>query len=347
MWNQDVKVTDKGFINKDHILKYVSQELIYGLVFGFEPKEYDYIVSPFREDKTPGCYFEYDPSGILRFVDYANPEVKRGIKMNNIDCFNAVMIHFNLPNFYETLKFIKKKLMDGKNLTEIKKERPEQSSNSIKPEVIINTVARNFLLLDKHFWQDRYEITKQNLIEDNTFPISLFSLTNEKKGKVVIEPTTATYCFNLGEGKKKIYRPYHKGKSRFFTNCTGDDVGAINSLPKNGDKLIITKSYKDYRVIKNQGYNVVWFQNEGMFPSLEILLPLCNRFKEVIVIFDNDETGIIAAQKLVAIINSYIPDKAKYFHIPIQMLKDKIKDPADFIEAKGRNHLLEFLFQRV
>ena len=40
----------RGFIDKDDILKYVSEEDIFELVFGFKPKEFDYVTSPFRND---------------------------------------------------------------------------------------------------------------------------------------------------------------------------------------------------------------------------------------------------------------------------------------------------------
>ena len=43
-------------------------------------------------------------------------------------------------------------------------------------------------------------------------------------------------------------------KPRFVTNCTADDVGGVHSIDPFSQYIIITKSYKDYRVIKNQGF---------------------------------------------------------------------------------------------
>ena len=63
---------ERGFINKKKILEYVSEEQIFELVFGFEPVECEYVESPFRDDRNPGCWFQYCPSGKLRFVDFAN-----------------------------------------------------------------------------------------------------------------------------------------------------------------------------------------------------------------------------------------------------------------------------------
>ena len=80
-----------------------------------------------------------------------------------------------------------------------------------------------------------------------------------------------------------------------------------------------------------------------MYPSLEILLPLCNKFSEVVLFFDNDETGIIAANKITQIINSFIPNKARIVHFHESLLKAGIKDPADFIFKKARQELIQFL----
>ena len=48
----------KGFLSKEDILSYATESQIFYMVFGFFPKEYQYTVSPFRDDKTPGAFFE-------------------------------------------------------------------------------------------------------------------------------------------------------------------------------------------------------------------------------------------------------------------------------------------------
>src|SRR4029077_4179226 len=83
-----------------------------------------------------------------------------------------------------------------------------------------------------------------------------------------------------------------------------NDVGNYNNLPPEGELLIITKSYKDHRVLRNVGYNnVIWFQNEGCIPDRWILNNLVRRFKRIIVLFDSDYSGTMAAIKLCNILN--------------------------------------------
>lgn len=343
LFNDNLKVTGKGFIDKNEILKYVSEEDIFELVFGFKPKEYDYVVSPFRPDNKPGCWFQYAISGKLRFIDFASKIYVNNVKMISIDCFDCVQQFFNLPNLYRTLQFIKKHLIDGKNLSEIQNTRTLEIKVRNKVEILFT--PKIYTLEDKNFWFDRYEIYKENLIEDKVFPISQYKMLNTKYGDYSITTKTISYCYtDFESGNKKIYRPLDK--NRFLTNCIQNDIGGIRFLSDTGKTLVITKSYKDYRVLKNQGLTVIWFQNEGMFPTLDILLPLCNRFKEIVIFFDNDKAGIEASLKLVKIINSYIPGKASAIHLPERLLHENITDPSDFIYKKGREQLIQFLIHK-
>lgn len=272
----------RGFIDKNDILKYVSEEDIFELVFKFKPKEFDYVTSPFRKDSDAGCWFQYYPSGKLKFTDFGSQVYMRGVKMINIDCFDAVQIYFNLSNLYQTLKFIKKHLIDGKEL-------PEKGSISIieriKREVTILFDVRPFESRDGHYYK-RYEISRQNLIDDKVFAVKRFKILNSKNGD--FSSRTYDLCYahtDFEDGRKKLHRPQQKGKNRFLTTCNQNDIYGINSLVDFGELLIITKSYKDYRVLKNQGLNVIAFQNEGMIPTNDILLPICKRFKHIVVFF--------------------------------------------------------------
>lgn len=341
LFNDKVEVAKRGFIDKNLILKYVSEEDIFEYVFGYLPKQYEYVTAPYREDSNPSCYLFTTTTGRLCFSDFGNTVYVRGNKLTVLDCFDIVQQTFKLPNLYKTLLHIKKNLIDNKNLP-IREQSNKTLTKKVKTKAEIHFFPRPFLIEDKYFWEDKYGISKQNLIEDKVFPVKQFKLLNTKLGDYFVNTKTITYCYTDFESEnKKIYRPYEKKK--FYTTCIANDVGGIRFLPERGNTLIITKSYKDYRVLKNQGLTVIWFQNEGMYPSLEILLPICNKFSEVILFFDNDETGIIAANKIAQIINSFIPNKARIVHFHESLLKLGIKDPADFIFKKGRQELIQFL----
>ena len=336
------KVEEKGFISKEKILKYVSEEDIFKLVFGYKPVEYEYVTSPFREDTRPGCWFSRDyDTGKLRFVDFGNSEIINGVNMINIDCFDAVMIYYDLPNFYKALEFIYDKLIVNKNLSEINK--PKKIKRVTKGNVIIEADTRPFNKIDARFWSS-YGISSDNLIEDKVFAIKRFYLYNTRRGDIVKRVGNLSYIFtDFDNGKKKIYMPLKKQK-RFITNLTANDIGGIKQIPNHGKLLVISKSYKDYRVLKNHNVTNIWFQNEGMIPSNKILINLAMRFDNIIIFFDNDEPGIKASKKLVAKINTMFPEKAKTLHLPIEWFNQyRVKDPSDVYKKMGKKNLIKFI----
>lgn len=333
---QSDTIDRRGFINQNTILEYVTQEEIFELVFGYKPEEYVYVTSPFRKDKTPGCWFERTNcnTGKLRFIDYANPQIKR-----SMDCFDAVQTYFKISNFYLTLEYVYEQLIKGKNVRAEKRIQP----SIIKKDVLINFDSRVFLNKDAKYWS-KYEISKQNLIDDKVFAVNKFYLSNTKNGDVTNRCYDLCYAYTeFSSGKKKLYLPYRESKKKFITNCGKDDIGGLSRLPAYGNQLIITKSYKDWRVLVNNGKYAIWFQNEGMIPNIDLLLSVIKRFNKVIVWFDNDKAGIEASQIISNLINSHFPGKSVALWLPERMETIGITDPSDLISREGRPSLQNFL----
>lgn len=322
---QSDNIDRRGFINQNTILEYVTQEEVFELVFGYKPSEYNYVTSPFRKDTSPGCWFERasSNSGKLRFIDYGNDVGKP------MDCFDAVQTYFKIPNFYLTLEYVYEQLIKGKSLQGEKRIQKMVE----KKEVLINFDSRTFLNKDGKFWGNRYEISRQNLIDDKVFAVNKFHLMNTKSGDHSSRCYDLCYAFTdfITPGKKKLYFPYREGKFRFITNCGKNEIGGLSSLAPFGNQLIITKSYKDWRVLTNNGKYAIWFQNEGMIPDIDVLLPIIKRFNKVIVWFDNDQQGMIASQVISNLINSYFPGKSTALWLPERMNSIGISDPSDLI----------------
>lgn len=337
-FNSD-KVERLGMIDKKTIFEYVTQSQIFKMVFGFLPRQYQYVKSPFREDSTPNCWFEmYDDK--LLFKDFGNPKKK------HYDCFDAVQHHFKLNNFYETLKFVSDTLISGKQLTKIVKHNVEITK---RVGVTIDSFARDFEFRDAKFWLD-FDIGKDELMEDQVFATQKYKVINGKNGDYVVRPDTICYTFAEFEGgRKKLYLPKKKGKGKFITNCNKNDIGSLQHLVPCGNKLIISKSYKDCRILRNLGFNAIWFQNEGMMPDLVYLLSIVKNFKDIIIWFDNDRTGIEAARKISSILKIYLPDyiKVRVLWLPEPLLEKKVTDPGDFVKKFSIDELRVFTNQRV
>lgn len=324
--------TDKRYITKEDILSQLTQEQLFLIVFD-KVVEFEYITSPFREDDNPGCWFERY-NNILYFIDYGSGD------RSHIDCFEAIKIYFNLNSFRETLLFI------DDNINELKEKVSQYDKSiihiaeTIRNKKSINVKTRNYYDIDRKFWQ-KYEITKQNLIDDKVFPVSHIHLRFENEQKS-FEVYDVCYAFtDFQDGRKKLYYPYKKGKDRFRTTCEKNDIGNINQINPFSQKLIITKSYKDCRVLRNQGINSIWFQNEGVIPDLDILFPLISHYEDIIIFYDNDNTGIKASNKIANVISSEL-NKGRSLHLPTNLLQENIKDISDLI-VKDKKEVVEFL----
>ena len=326
-------------LSPEEILNEVSQEDIFNIFIKKEiiaDKSGATYVAPYRNDENPDCYFEeYD--GKLFFVDFADiPQSK--------NCFGFISKCTGL-NYFDSLQYIVKHFDLGKgnspkrNKT-IQKENEVVEVKKIKRERTITYVPRQFNGKDKKFWS-QYEISSKELIEDKVIPIDLYKSTSRKGEPFVIKPFDIMYAYtDFDNSKVKVYRPYGGKEEKWFTNCTQNDIGSINHLPISGDKLIISKSYKDCRVIRNQGLNSIWFQNEGMFPEDSLLIPLINNFDMISLFYDNDKTGYESSKKLKEKITNLSSITVNNISLPEE---SKVKDAGEAIHKIGENFLNNFL----
>jgi hypothetical protein len=322
-------------LTTEEILKRISQSDIFKIIFKEHPVLGKYYISPFRNDDNAGCFFEYYNSKLF-FVDFADEITHR-------DCFGVICDYFNI-NYIQSLEYINSYYKLGLNYSNDDTKpviyEPVNYTNNVKKtktEFIFK--PRNFNNSDIEYWE-QYGITIKQLKEDGVYPIIWFKIIKDVK-ITTIRPIVNSYVYTGFENNKiKIYTPLTNNKKfKWFTNCTQDDVGNIDNLPISGKKLIITKSYKDWRVLTNYNINGVWLQNEGGIPNMSILSNLSNRFEEIIIFFDNDITGKKQSEKLKLIINSNFPKKAR-----IVFLEGLLKDPSDYYANNGR---LELLFQLI
>ena len=332
------------------ILSRVSDREIFEMVFKQDiitGKEHLYH-APYRNDKHADCYFE-EFNGILTFIDFADFPIKPK------NCFNLVERTYNL-SYDDALLYINQHFKLGLGYSSDTIVEKREFENGLKVHEIveeskksrtITLLPREFNDKDRQFWS-KYEITKQNLIDDRVIPISLYRATSRKGINFSSRPMDIMYAYtDFEDNRVKIYRPKANKKDKWFTNCTQDDVGNINQLPETGDILVITKSYKDCRVLRNQGVNSIWFQNEGMVPNKAILTQLCNRFKSIYVWFDNDQTGLASGRFITEYINTINPNSTIHIYLSPKLLRENnIKDPSDLISTLGKDKLIEFMINK-
>ena len=308
------------------VLKYIPQEYIWSLVVGYAPEEGKMYCSPFREDNNPKCFYSY-ANGYLKFSDFAAGHF--------FTCFDAakrlLKIGFNdfLRHLVDSYDF----------LSENKYCSIHQNTQKASSQIFVE--RRDFYNRDGEFWEP-YEISKSQLEEAEVFPVKSFIVRRGVESKEIPSKLHSyAYC-EFKYGRKKIYQPYAK-KGKWYTNTNKNDIGGLKHLKRNSI-LIITKSLKDWAVVKNTGYDSVWFQNEGMFPDENFLLFLRHR-KEIVVFFDNDDPGRIASLKILNSLKGVPFLKNKKIH-SIELERGKYKDASDFVKGESSNKLRTFLTNR-
>ena len=182
-------------------------------------------------------------------------------------------------------------------------------------------------------------------MEDSVFAILWYKIySSNTKSISTFRPFNITYGYNEFSPRVKIYSPLmHKTNVKWISNLNANDVGGFRVLPSKGKLLVITKSYKDYRVLKNLGIITCWFQSENTIPHDLLLLSLTSRFEQIVVLFDNDGPGIIGAEKLVEKLNSLKENIARSVIIPNDLTNPNMKDPSDYYKIKGKIKTIHFL----
>ena len=322
-------VGETGFIDKDTILQYIGEKDIFKIVFGYTPIEDEYITSPFRVDNKPGCKFIISHNDKLVFNDFAST-------MPYMDCFDAIQIHYGFKSFYQTLRFLHKTYVQGKKPI-ISGARPTSIIKARTTSIQIEN--RLYERKDINYWK-QYGITIENLIADHVHAVSKYKVLKSKTNGQVKRVYDICYAYTpFKKGRMKLYFPKRKGKVRFLSTCTKNDLGLLANHPTLGNKVIITKSYKDCRVLRNLGYHSIWIQSEGTLPKYSILYEQVGGYRSIYLWYDNDPAGKKAAD---IFITTYTSLKITNICLPDALYLDGVTDVSDYYK-KNKRGLMEFL----
>lgn len=322
-------------LHTDNILERVSQEEIMHWVLGEPVVARRKFKNPLRKDNSPGCNYWYS-KGRLLLADYADKTY------HNKDCFGLVMVKYGC-SFRDALELINQEFKLGLgHSTHVPKKRVilKKSVPNKKQKTVITYDPGIWQLKDKKYWS-QWDISRTQLEEDGVLTPMLIRFETES-GSRVYRPWMLCYIYTFPSGNIKIYQPYSIDK-KWMTNTTTNDIGCFDSLDATGQLLIITKSYKDCRILRNMGYQSIWVQNEKVKIPDEILQDLNKRFERIILLYDNDETGIDGAKSLSELYNSkcsvqkFIPA-----HYPLHY---GIKDTAEFYFEYGKDKTKEILHE--
>ena len=311
-------------LTKENILKQIdSYQLFKAYCANF--KEIDVkFRSEFRKDPNPSAvitifkgelfYRDFGEKGGLRVFDF----IARKFSLDYNRTLQKINTDFGLQLGYNSTGTTTPLVIPEKYSTDY--------TQIEKKGTIIEINPRPWTALDKKYW-DRYHIPLKLLEYHNIKSISHYRITNTWKENAMyaVNPYmlgfSIDYYWNNGIFRRKLYFPQSKN-GRFISNVDSTIVQGWTLLPKGGDILFITKSYKDILIFNLLGYWAIAPNNEHAYIPFEVMEKLKKRWKHIFVWFDNDEGGITGA--------SSFSEKfdLKWTHNPI----GTPKDPSDYVE---------------
>jgi hypothetical protein len=188
-------------------------------------------------------------------------------------------------------------------------------------------------VIDGTYWKDKYGFTVAQLKYFNIFPIKYFWINNKLYSG---SKNTYGYYFGTEEGLErwKIYQPLGPKDKKWFSNIGKTILQGYKQLPDSGDLLFITSSLKDVVTLRKLGFYAIAPSAESTIIPEDIIAELKRRFKHVVIFYDNDDPGIVSADK-----HSKLYD-VKSISVPIT---SKTKDPSDFVEKYNYEELLKII----
>jgi hypothetical protein len=319
-------VSLKPKITKDFILSKVNQESIMQYYTGLDVSSKKLMLSPFRVDNHFTVSFYKSKSNILYLHDFATNE--------HINCFQAVMKKFGV-NFYEALDIIAKDfgLIEGSNDLKVRplNIQPLKETESSRIQVQIKNYSNEELE-----WWKQFGISVKTLKKFHVFSIEHVFLNGELKFSSSKQCPIYGYYFGKdknGIEKWKIYFPL-KTEYRFLNNLSKKVLQGYHQLPKTGELLVITKSMKDLMAMYEFGIPAVSPNSETLFIDDKKLEEFKNRFKHILVLYDNDRPGI----HNMWLIRKEHPE-LNYYYLPWYLSKDF----TDSIKLVGIENMKEYV----
>ena len=317
----------KPTLSKDFILSKINQESIMKYYTGNDVTSKKLVTSCLRNDNHVTVGFYKSKSGILYMHDFATNE--------HLDCWNVVMKLYNV-SYYEALKIIAKDFGLIDNSYESKKSVPIfveslKKTESSKIQVEIKDFTNNELQ-----WWESFGISKKLLKKYQIYSIKHVFLNGELK--FISSEKNPIYGYYFGKDKNglekwKIYFPMRK-EFRFLNNLSKKVLQGYHQLPKTGDLLVITKSMKDVVAMYGFGIAAVSPNSETLFIDNKKLDEFKQRFKHILVLYDNDRPGL----HNMWLIRKEHPE-LNYFYLPIYLDKDF----TDSIKLVGVDNMREYV----
>ena len=291
------------------------------------------ISNPFLPEKQDTPSFNIFPtmgSGEWKYNDFATGD--------SGSCFDLVMKLKNL-SFPEALAAINADMnlfLDNNTNTNIPtalkpivSEKVMQELDKMKPAKRFSITKRDYNTHDWAFWE-KFKINKETLDRFNVLALASYSAFN-KEGKpyeIKAFGGKLIYAYDNGDWTK-IYKPFDekKYKFQFLGIKEANYIFGWKHLPEKDDLVFVTGGEKDVLCLVSNGFNAITLNSETSNLLDDTAQELKKRFKNVVVLYDNDSTGIKQSQILAS--------KYQIHRMVLPNIPNNGKDVSDFFAQNG------------
>lgn len=309
----------KNHITKDFILSRLTEEDIFKKYTELEiiGKKFK---SPFNNERTPSC------------IVYSNMFFQCFSSGYKGSCFDLIMFKYGCT-FYESLLMIN-------NDFNLSNNRSFIDTNpvifGIKPKIHIikqtdiKIKSKDFTIEGLYYW-NQYLISLKTLNKYQIKQLKCYWINNDL---YLLHNNELGFAYDFNNYKYQLLFPNKPKEYKWNSNTTITDLQGYYQLPKSGEQLIITSSLKDVACL-NENYNLTCVapKSESTIIPEIIIEHLKQRFKNIIIYFNNDEPGIKASKQY----------EEQYNLKWIVNFKELDKDPSDCMKNKKKDLLTEFL----
>jgi hypothetical protein len=316
-------------ITKEFLLSKNSEETYMSYYLGVPVKK-GLFRSPLRADNHNTCSFFRGRSGNLYFKDFATGQCLtfEGVVMEKYHC--------TYPN---ALKIIAKDFGYIQSSEVKKQEIKIQPKFEGEKETFIQVEIKDFSESELKWWNS-FGVTKQTLDKYKVYSIKTVFLN----GNIYAQSTQHSPIYGYYFGKKenieqwRIYMPKRK-EFRFIGNVSTKTIQGYKQLPDNGKLLVITKSMKDTMLLSSLGIPAVAPNSETQFVSEKLLDEFRERFKNIVLLYDSDLTGVRFMNKI----------RKQYRDLIVCMIprKYEAKDISDFYQKYGRSKTISLIKESI
>jgi 5S rRNA maturation endonuclease (ribonuclease M5) len=313
-------------ITKEFLLSQNSEETYMSYYLGVPIKK-GLFKSPLRRDNHNTCSFFRGNSGNLYFKDFATGQCLtfEGVVMAKYNC----TYHNALKIIAKDFGYIQNANIKKQEVSEIKIQPKFESEK----ETFIQVEIKDFSESELKWWNS-FGISEQTLKKYKVYSVKTVFIN----GKIYAQSTQHSPIYGYYFGKKenieqwRIYIPKRK-EFRFIGNVSTKTIQGYKQLPEKGKLLVITKSMKDSMLLSSLGIPAVAPNSETQFVSEKMLNEFRERFKNIVLLYDSDKTGVKFMNKI----------RKQHHDLIICMIprKYEAKDISDFYQKYGKNKTIE------